>query len=54
MRGFHALFREKPSSLFMMLRWGSFSVVSLMMQSLHLYFMARILVSHGVAMKFEE
>jgi len=42
---FHALLREKSSSLFMLLGWSLTSTASLMMCSKHLVFIAKILLS---------
>jgi hypothetical protein len=33
MRGFHDLLRQNPASLFMLFRWSSISMASMMMQS---------------------
>jgi len=45
MTGFQHLVREKSFTLFMLPSWNSISVTFLMMRSVHLGFLARILVS---------
>jgi hypothetical protein len=44
-RGFHDLLRQRPSSLFIFLRWGLISVASLLMWSMYLNLMETMLVS---------
>jgi hypothetical protein len=44
MRGFYDLLRDKPSSLLLLSGWSSMSIASLMIRSMHLDFLARILV----------